>query len=570
MDFIENFHFWRDDLFFDEHTRSELSKLNEETDLKEIEDRFYKELEFGTAGLRGVMGAGTNRMNQYTIGKATAGYAKYLLKYYTEDECKNNGVVISYDTRNNSHFFAVTTARIFSGYGIKVLLFANPSPIPVLSYAIRRKRAIGGVMITASHNTKEYNGYKVYDNNGCQLGVKESNIVTRQVNKIQSYKEIDFDGNIDLIETTDVTDNYVTEILNLGKLNDKKIKSNLNIVYTPIHGCGLVPVCKTLERAGFNSVSVVEGQREPDGEFPTVESPNPAHIEALEMAINQAKQFNSDIVIGTDPDSDRVGVVVKHENDYAQISGNEIGALIVDYVLRNEDLKKLKNPAIIKSIVSSNLSKKIADKMGVFTFETLTGFKFIGERITEFKQARKQGDSLRDYYFLVGFEESCGYLVGTHARDKDAVVSTLLVCEIAAELKAQNKTLIDRLYELYDEFGYYYDYQESVVLCGKENTEKIKKIMDNLRNNNSPFENTEQVVDYLKPTKAEKGFGYYPLSNVLIFKLKCGSWIAVRPSGTEPKIKFYFSIIDKDKTSAKNKFLEIQKTLMDAIDLRNL
>jgi len=569
MNYIENFLLWKDNEFFDQKTRDYLSKLDMDKDAKAIEDRFYKELEFGTAGLRGVMGVGTNRMNKYTVGKATAGYAEYLSDTYSSEECLERGVVIAYDTRNNSSHFAKVAARIFTSYGIKVAIFKFATPIPILSFAIRNNYALGGIVITASHNPKEYNGYKVYDETGCQLGVDESNKVTEYINDIESYEDIDFDGDEELIHEIDLLNEYTNTISRQSIFHDNVAKSNLKVVFTPLHGTGLIPVYKALKENGFSNVHVVEEQKKPDGNFSTVPSPNPGDKNALKMGIEKALELGYDIVIGTDPDSDRLGVAVKVNNDFKLLTGNQIGALLIDFIINNKDLSNFRNPVIIKSIVTSDLGKVIADRKGIPTLQTLTGFKFIGERMNEFVQAKREGNRNKNYDFLFGYEESYGFLAGSHARDKDAVFSALLVCEMAAKLKSEGKTLNDRLNELYSDFGYYYDVQDNLTLKGKENADKISGYMDKLRNSESPFEGTKKVIDYKKGMMAEEGFGYLPSSNVLMYILNDDSWIAVRPSGTEPQIKFYYSIKGATEAEATSRQIKLKESLKVFLNLDN-
>ena len=560
MDFKQNFKNWKENTFFDIETRNELLALNEVNDEKEIEDRFYQELEFGTAGLRGIMGAGTNRMNKYTVAKATAGFAKFLLKTYGENVCKTKGVVVAHDTRNNSEFFASVTADVFSANGVKVFFLDAPSPIPVMSNTIRSLGAMAGVVVTASHNPREYNGYKAYDETGCQLVPAAAAEVTAYVNEIQDYSEINYTRNSKLVETIDVVDEFVSVVLKQSRISDKETKENLKVVYTPIHGSGYVPVKKALERDGFANLYIVEEQAEPNGDFPTVSAPNPEKADALEMGINKAKSVDADIVLGTDPDADRVGVAVKTSGGYKLLTGNHVGVLLVDFLIEKLDRNSVKKPAIVKSIVTSELGAEIARKKGVSVFSTLTGFRFIGERITQFETAKKTANSQMDYDYLIGYEESYGYLVGTHARDKDAVVSCMLIAEMAAELKTKQKTLLDRLNEIYQEYGYYIDTQESFTLKGKEGLEKIAGMMRTLRESDCPFENAK-VIDYKTSVKAEDGFGYHPTSNVIMYFFEDNSWVAVRPSGTEPKIKIYYSIKGVNEAEA-SKRLESLKTII--------
>ena len=565
QDALYIFNKWKNDDRFDAVTREELGALNPETDMKEIQDRFYRDLEFGTGGMRGLMGAGTNRMNCYTVGKATAGLGRYLLDQYGTEKCAERGVAIAYDTRNNSRRFAQIAANVFSGMGIRAYLQSEPRPTPQLSYSIKRLNALAGVAITASHNTKEYNGYKVYDEEGCQLIPRQAQAVTEYVNGVADICGIDFSGRPELIELIDTTESFVEAVLRERRYAGRK--EDLHIVYTPLHGTGRVPLTSVLRRAGFESVELVEAQADEDGNFPTVVTPNPEECRALELGIRQAEASGADIVLGTDPDGDRVGVAVRAECGYQLLTGNQIGALLVDFVLRHTDLSRCERPAVVKTVVTSELGAEIAKRHGLSVFSTLTGFKFIGEKIAQFEQAHREGELERDYSFVLGYEESYGYLVGTHVRDKDAVVSGLLICEMAAEYKNQGKTLLDRMREIYAEFGYYLDAQDSFTLKGKDGLEQIASMMDGLRRDGSPFEQTDRVIDYRVPVEAEAGFGVLPTSNVLKYVLEDGSWIAVRPSGTEPKIKIYYSIKGIDENQADRKLAVIRETIARTLGL---
>lgn len=565
MGYKERYKQWMEDDFFDIATRAELSALRDE---KEIEDRFYRDLEFGTGGLRGVMGAGTNRMNKYTVGKATMGLGNYLLDTYGVEICKERGVVIGYDTRNNSESFARTAANVLSGMGIRVYLHTYARPTPQLSFSVKFWNALAGVVVTASHNPKEYNGYKVYDEFGCQLVPWQAKQVISYVNAIADYHTINFNGNDSLISVMDVTDDFVTAVLKQSRYADAVAKKNLKIVYTPLHGTGCVPVQQVLRQDGFTQVDSVADQVNPDGDFPTVVSPNPEDRRALELGIRQAKCVDADIVLGTDPDSDRVGIAVKTADGYQLMSGNQVGALLMHFMLTHTDLSKYPHPAVVKTVVTSELGAEIARKYGIAVFSTLTGFKFIGEKITQFEQAKANDNQEQNFDFLFGYEESYGYLAGTHARDKDAVVSSLLICEMAAEAKANGLTLIDEMDAIYAEYGYYRDALDSFTLKGKDGLEKIASMMMELRTSGSPFEGTASVTDYSKPVNAEVGFGSLPTSNVLKYILEDGSWIAVRPSGTEPKIKIYYSIKGADKNFAEKRLKEIQNTIQMKLGLR--
>ena len=570
MNYLDAYNFWESDEFFDTSTHNELAALDQEKDIKEIEDRFYCDLEFGTGGLRGIMGAGTNRMNKYTVGKATTGLGKYLLDTYGPDVCRERGVVIGYDTRNNSEYFAHTAANVLSSMGIRVYLHDHARPTPQLSFSVRFWNALAGVVVTASHNPKEYNGYKVYDEFGCQLVPWQAKQVIEYVNAVTDYRTIDFTGDDKLISMADVTDNFLAAVIKQSRYKDAAGKASLKIVYTPLHGTGNVPVQKVLRLDGFTNIDAVAEQVIPDGNFPTVVSPNPEDRGALELGIVMAKLTDADIVLGTDPDSDRVGIAVKTEEGYQLMTGNQVGALLMDFILDNTDFSVLAHPAVVKTVVTSELGAEIAHKKGLTVFSTLTGFKFIGEKITQFEQAKLKGNHEQDYDFVFGYEESYGYLAGTHARDKDAVVSSLLICEMAAKAKAEGMTLIDKMNQIYGEFGYYRDALDSFTLKGKDGLKKISDIMSELRSGDSPFINIAKVIDYSTPVDAESGFGTLPTSNVLKYIFEDGSWIGVRPSGTEPKIKIYYSIKSADKDTAEKKLKEIQNTIQKKLGLKEV
>lgn len=529
--------------FADESTRTELESINDE---KEIEDRFYKDLAFGTGGLRGIMGAGSNRMNRYTVGKATLGLARYL-------KSKNDGeisVAIAYDTRNNSQYFAKTAAGIFASQGIKVNIYEMVVPVPVLSFTTHFLGCTAGVMITASHNPKEYNGYKVYDSKGCQFCTEDAKNAIGFINDITDYSSIPFMEESKLI-------NYIGEkelnafLAEVKKQSLYEEKSDLKIVYTPLHGTGNIPVRRMLE--GMD-VTVVKEQELPDGNFSTVRSPNPEEKDALTIAIEKAKQIGADLVLGTDPDCDRVGIAVKDGDDYKLFTGNQTGALLVKFVLTMKKDTLNKKSTLVKTIVTSQLGANIGRKFGLKVEETLTGFKYIGDKINKYEQTSEQE-------FVIGYEESYGYLVGTHARDKDAVVSSMLICQMAAWYKNQGKTLVDALNEIYDEYGYYLDFLDSFVLKGKDGAEKIQNLMTYFRNKGKDlFDGIEEIIDFLT------GIRDLPKENVLKYIWADGSWIAVRPSGTEPKIKVYYSIVDPSKENAKARLESIREEIKNIIN----
>ena len=561
----QRYQIWLKDQFFDNETKTELKSI--ENNESEIKDRFYKDLEFGTGGLRGIMGAGTNRMNKYTVGRATLGYGNYLIDKYSEEECKTRGVVIGYDTRNNSRAFVDVVSSVLSKLNIKVNVLKEPRPTPQLSYSVKKLNALGGIVITASHNPKEYNGYKVYDEYGCQLVPHQAKEVSEYIDKIEKYSEISFDGNKQLINIVDTTEDFVNAVLEQSILKSNNAKQDLKVIYTPLHGTGRVPVSETLNKDGFKNIILVPEQANEDGNFPTVVSPNPEDKKALILGIELAKKENADLVLGTDPDSDRVGIAVKNNNEYILMTGNQVGALLIDFILSNMSEKDLSKKAIVKTIVTSELGAEIAKSKGINIFSTLTGFKFIGEKITQFEQAKQNANKEQDYDFLFGYEESYGYLIGTHARDKDAVVSSLLICEMAAFYKSKGSSLLEQMEKIYEKYGYYKDNLDSFTLKGYDGVNKIKEMMNKLRKNESIFENTLEKIDYSSPVKAEEGFGYLPTSNVLKYILKDGSWIAVRPSGTEPKIKIYYSIKGNNKIEAENRLKEIQNTIVKYLGL---
>lgn len=560
MEYMDKFKFWQDCDFFDEQTRQELIRLEKNNDNAEIEDRFYKDLDFGTGGLRGIMGAGTNRMNKYTVGRATSGAADYFLDTFGHALCLNRGIVVAYDTRNNSRYFAQTASDVLSAKGIKTFLFDVPVPTPELSFAVKFFNCLGGIVITASHNPKEYNGYKVYDEYGCQLVPDKAERLIGYVKKIKNYSDINFNGIKDLQISIDITKEFVSSVLKQSVFKDFENKKRLKIVYTPLHGAGNIPVRQALKLAGFKDVAVVSEQELPDGNFSTVKSPNPEDSDALNFGIQLAKKSKADIVLGTDPDCDRVGVGINTDVGFTLLTGNQIGALLVDYVLSKKDLTNVNNPVVIKTIVTSELGAEIAKKHGLRVLSTLTGFKFIGEKITQFEKNKET-----NYTFVIGYEESYGYLVGTHSRDKDAVVASLLICEMAAEYKAQGKTLQNRLNEIYCEYGYYHDALESFTFEGKNGMQHIQSIMNRLRNAVTPFDEIKEIIDYKKGIKMESPLESLPRADVLKFLLADGSWIAVRPSGTEPKIKFYFSIKDKNKLNAETRLNGYRKIVTELV-----
>ncbi len=535
MTYQEKFEQW---LNFDEETKAELLSV---TDEAEISDRFYKDLEFGTAGLRGVMGAGSNRMNKYTVGRATFGFAQYV-KSKGSDNLK---IAIAYDTRNNSKYFAKITAGIFASMGFTAYLYEFETPVPVLSFTVRHLGCVAGVMITASHNPKEYNGYKVYDETGCQLNTEEANAALQFINNITDFSTIPFCDNSDNIKM--IGEDVLSEFLKAVKKQSLyEEASDLKIVYTPLHGSGNIPVRRMLE--GLD-VTVVREQELPDGNFSTVRSPNPEEKDALNIAIEKAKEIDADLVLGTDPDCDRVGIAVKHDDDYVLFTGNHTGAMLVNFVLTMKKDSLNEKSTMIKTIVTSELGADIARKFGLIVEETLTGFKFIGNKMNKY-----EADGSQEY--IIGYEESYGYLVGNHARDKDAVVASMLICQMAAWYKNQGKTLVDGLNELYAEFGYYLDTQDSFTLKGQDGAERIKQLMVIFREKGtSLLDGISEILDI------SKGVRDFPKENVLKYIFTDGSWIAIRPSGTEPKIKVYYSLKEADKAAAESRLAKIKEVI---------
>lgn len=541
MDYKEKYRQWLD--FADAQTKAELTAVQDE---KELEDRFYKDLAFGTGGLRGIMGAGSNRMNKYTVGKATLGLARYL-------KSKNEGeisVAVAYDTRNNSQFFAKTAADVFASQGIRVYLYEMVVPVPVLSFTTHYLSCTAGVMITASHNPKEYNGYKVYDSKGCQFCTEDAKNAISYIDAITDYSTIPFteeSGRITYIGEKELSA-FLTEVKKQSLYEEK---SDLKIVYTPLHGTGNIPVRRMLE--GMD-VTVVKEQELPDGNFSTVRSPNPEEKDALTIAIEKAREIGADLVLGTDPDCDRVGIAVRDGADYRLFTGNQTGALLVQFVLTMKKAQLTSKSTLIKTIVTSDLGANIGRRFGLQVEETLTGFKYIGDKINKYEQTGERE-------FVIGYEESYGYLVGTHARDKDAVVSSMLICQMAAWYKNQGKTLVDGLNEIYDEYGYYLDFLDSFVLKGKDGAEKIQSLMTYFRNTGKNlFDGIDDIVDF------STGIRNLPKENVLKYIWKDGSWMAVRPSGTEPKIKVYYSVVDSDRANAQTRLDAIRNKIREIIE----
>ena len=548
MGYRDLFNEW---LSLDSDTRNELLSIEDE---KEIEDRFYKDLEFGTGGLRGIMGAGSNRMNKYTVARASLGLANYFNSKKkdgaTAEKCK---IAIAYDSRNNSEFFAKTAAVVYANNGFEVYLFDRLVPVPVLSFTTGYLGCDAGVMITASHNPKEYNGYKVYDSTGCQLCTEEAKSALDFINAVNEFVIVDGVENAFEHENIHRLGDETVDAF-ISKVKEQSVyeeKSDLKIIYTPLHGTGNIPVRKVLQ--GMD-VTVVKEQELPDGDFSTVSSPNPEEKDALNLAIQAAQSLEADIVLGTDPDCDRVGVAVRHNGEYVLLTGNQTGALLVNFVMtmHKDDLNE--KSTLVKTIVTSELGANIALNYGVKVEDTLTGFKYIGDKINKYLASG-------DREFVIGYEESYGYLVGTHTRDKDGIVSSMLICQMASWYKNQGKTLVDGLNEIYDEYGYFLDSLDSFVLMGKDGAAKIKALMQEFKQKGDTIlPDIKQIIDY------SVGIGDLPKENVLKYIFNDGSWLAVRPSGTEPKIKVYYSIVDKDRQNAHIRLEKIKSVMSGVIN----
>ena len=546
MDENEKYSLWRNQSLTDNDLIDELNSICENSE--EIKDRFYKDLTFGTGGLRGIIGAGTNRINVYTIAKATQGLANYLNKNFL-----NAKVAIAYDSRIKSDLLAKEAARVLAANNIKVFIYKELMPTPALSFAVRHLKCHAGIVITASHNPAEYNGYKVYGSDGCQITLDTANAVLEAINKIDIFndvKRINFDDAVDkkiinYIEEKDIQAfiNAVSaQTLNKNIVN----KENLNIVYTPLNGSGLKCVTKTLRMNGFSNINVVHSQEKPGGNFPTCPYPNPEVKEALQEGLKLCEKINADILIATDPDCDRVGIAIKHQDKYQLLSGNEVGVLLFDYIcktrIKNNTMPS--NPVCIKTIVTTDMIYPIAQKYGVKIIDVLTGFKFIGEQIGLLEKVGK------DNQYIFGFEESYGYLSGTYVRDKDAVNASLLICEMTAFYKNQDLTLADVLNKLYQEFGHYKNVLKSFTFKGIRGFEKMQLIMEQLRENQPTTLNGKNILcfcDFLNRIKifnnGTKETINLPSSDVLKFELADNISVVIRPSGTEPKLKVYISVV---------------------------
>ena len=570
--YFEKYNEWLNDDCFDDETKKELESIrgNEE----EIKDRFYKELEFGTAGLRGVIGAGTNRMNKYTVGRATQGLANFINKM----KIKNPSVVISYDSRHMSKEFSEIAALVLNANGIKVNLFDNLRPVPELSFSVRYLHATAGIMITASHNPPEYNGYKVYWSDGAQIVPPIDKGIIDEVLSIKDFSLIKTLNKNEAIEAGLL--NYVGEEIDDAFINAlkssclnpeiiKKEAKNVKIVYTPLHGAGNLPVQRILKELGFENVYVVPEQEKPDGDFPTVSYPNPEDPKAFELALKLAKEVDADVVLATDPDADRLGVFSKMNNgEYVSYTGNMSALLICEYELSQKKEKGIlpNNGAIITTVVSSELTKAIAENYAAKVFETLTGFKWIGEKIRKFEEENS-------YKYLFGFEESYGCLIAPHARDKDGISAVMALCEATAFYKNKGWSLWEQMIKIYEKYGYYREGQVSIVLKGADGAEEIKNKMAKMRSN-PPTElaalNVLEVRDYqehvIKKADGEVSETDLPTSNVLYYELSNNSWCCVRPSGTEPKIKFYMGVKGSTMKDAENQLAVLSEAMKKFVD----
>ncbi|UVI29921.1 phospho-sugar mutase [Paenibacillus spongiae] len=558
----ERYEAWLNDPSIDKATKDELSALA--GNAKEIEDRFYRDLEFGTGGLRGVMGAGTNRMNPYTVGKATQGLANWL-----NGKSASPSVVIAHDSRNNSPEFALDSALVLAANGITTYLFPSLRPTPQLSFAVRALGAAGGIVITASHNPPEYNGYKVYGADGGQLVPADAEQAISAIQQVSGFDQVkricreEAEGRGLLRWLDDEADQQYVDTVVQQSLNGDLLKSGLgekfSVVFTPLHGAGNMPVRRVLKQAGFTNVHIVAEQEQPDGYFSTVKSPNPEEREAFTLAMKLGEEIGADIIIGTDPDCDRMGAVVRdNEGSYFVLSGNQSGAIMVHYFLSTlQERGQLPgNGVVVKTIVTSEMGADIARHYGVDVVNTLTGFKYIGEKMTAYAQTGEKS-------FLFGYEESYGYLAGTYARDKDAVIASMLIAEAAAYYKSQGKTLYDILQELYAQFGTYMEHLESRTLKGIDGVQQIASIMNDWRSS-PPSEvdgvKVEKVLDYAP------GLDGLPPENVLKFMLADGSWFCLRPSGTEPKIKVYFAVCGTSQSEAAAAIKRLTQAVMKRVD----
>lgn len=560
---MAQYELWLKDPFIDEETKRELASLRQNE--KELEDRFYRDLEFGTGGLRGVIGAGTNRMNRYTVAKATQGLAQFV-RQQSGDGLPS--VAIAYDSRNQSPEFALEAALVLAGNGIKAYVFESLRPTPELSFTVRHLGCAGGIVVTASHNPPEYNGYKVYGSDGGQLVPHDAERVLAEIytvdalSKIKRMERQEAEAR-QLLEWigAEVDEAFVSAVAGVSLHTDtvKRVSDQFHVLYTPLHGAGNLSVRHVLKRIGFEHVHVVPEQELPDAGFSTVKSPNPEEREAFALALAMAEETKADIIIGTDPDCDRMGAVVQNDQgEFVVLNGNQSGAIMANYLLDSlrERGELPDNGVLIKTIVTSEMGAVIADSFGVGTINTLTGFKYIGEKMTEFEKSGQ-------HRFLFGYEESYGYLAGTYCRDKDAVLASMLICEAAAYYKSQGKTLYDVLQELYRKFGHFREQLESRTLKGKDGLEQIKGIMDDWR---SYPPDVVAGVSVVRVQDYSQGIDGLPAENVLKYTLADDSWFCLRPSGTEPKIKVYFAVRASSGEEARERLERLRVSVMSRVD----
>ncbi len=566
MSYMETYKQWCTDPYFDDQTKAELEAIKEDT--AEIEDRFYRQLEFGTGGLRGVIGAGTNRMNIYTVRQATQGLANYVLSQNGQER----GVAIAHDSRIMSPEFAQEAALCLNANGIKAYVFDSLRPTPELSFAVRELGCISGIVLTASHNPREYNGYKVYWEDGAQITPPHDKNILAEVAKVTSFDMVKTMSKEEAVEKglfvtigKDLDDRYMEELKKQSIHPEiiKEMAKDIRIVYTPLHGTGNLPVRRVLAELGFENVYIVKEQELPDGNFPTVAYPNPESEKAFELALELAKEVDADIVLATDPDADRLGVYCKDTKtgEYVSFTGNMSGMLIAEYILRERTALGImpKNPALVETIVTTDMAKAIAAEYDTKLIEVLTGFKYIGEQIKWFEEQNT-------YSYVFGLEESYGCLAGTYARDKDAIVAVMMLCEVASWCKKNNKTLWDAMLDMYEKYGYYKEGLHTLTLKGIDGAAQIQEMMSNMRNNPSKTMGGFDVLavrDYKADTRKDMVTGEVtktglPSSNVLYYELSDNAWCCVRPSGTEPKIKFYFGVKGASLEDAETK-LEVLK-----------
>ncbi|MGY1464590.1 phospho-sugar mutase [Bacillus toyonensis] len=574
MNWKQEFSRWLSYAELDVELKEQLENMKQ--DEKKIEDSFYKNLEFGTGGMRGELGAGTNRLNVYTVRKATQGLAKFIEKL--GEEAKERGVVVAYDSRHKSPEFAMEVAATLGAHGIKTYVFESLRPTPVLSFAVRHLHTVSGIVLTASHNPPEYNGYKVYGDDGGQLPPKEADELISYVNAVEDeltvevadVEQLKADGLLHIIGQ-EVDDTYAAELNDviINKEMVQKVGKDLKIVFTPLHGTSNLSVRRGLEEVGFTDVTVVKEQELPDPNFSTVKSPNPEEHAAFEYAIRDGEKIGADVLIATDPDADRLGVAVRnHDGEFQVLTGNQTGALMLDYLLsqKKENGTLPENGVVLKTIVTSEIGRTIAKAYGLDTVDTLTGFKFIGEKIKQYEESGQ-------YEFQFGYEESYGYLIRPFCRDKDAVQSVLFACEVAAYYKSQGKTLYDGLLEVFEKYGFFREDLVSLTLKGKDGAEQIQEMMATFREN-PPKEVAGLTVVAVEDYKASivtslqdghKEEIHLPKSNVLKYQLEDGSWFCLRPSGTEPKIKFYFGVKDNSLQNSEQKLLTIKEDIMNRL-----